>query len=984
MDSLYLVDGSNFLFRAYHAMPPMTTSAGVPTGAVRGFASMLLRLLGEYQPSHVAVIFDAGGRCKRTELLPSYKANRTETPPDLRPQFDLARRVVTAMGVRSLDAVDVEADDLIATYARQAQRQGLQVVVVSSDKDLMQLCSPGQISLLDTMKEEGRGKLYGIPEVIEKWGVGPEQLGDVLALMGDSSDNLPGVPGVGQKTAAQLIQTFGSITELLRRIDEITVRGKDKIQAALRANAEQLLLVRKLVALEETAPTPLPLLELSRQPVLKSDLVMLLRELEFSTLLKRLVAPGGMPGMPDLSDEAARVATVGAAAAPAGSAAVAVVPSAAAPVPVGAAASAEAAPGESTEAAAKKAAESAVTSAVLGELVGWLAATAAPVQVVLTEAQLAQAVTTLQQAGPSALLAVVPQWCEDAHKGHHARLSPVCGLALCGPGAGPVYIPFGHRYLGMPTQLPVETVLQALRPLLTDAKLRKSAFGAKEVQQGLAQLQVAVAGIVTDPSLCSYLLEPGESHSLDDLLARHLPTDYPALPSRESLCHSGKHHIGFDAVEVQRAGELAGAEARATLLLGELLHRKLDVAGRQLLADLELPLASVLAQIEQHGILLDLPVLKQLSAEAAARLATLEAEITAAAGVSINLNSPKQLAELLFEKLGLEPVKKTKGKGGQSVDAEVLEALAAENPIARQIHDHRSLTKLKGTYLDQFPLLASPTTGRLHTSYQQVVAATGRLSSTEPNLQNIPIRTEFGKQIRRAFIAPPGRVLISADYSQIELRVMAHLSSDPLLVHSFQSGEDVHERTAIEMFGPAQGRTSDKRRAAKMINYGIIYGLTDYGLATRLGIERRVAKQYIEDYFVRYRGVKDFMEQLVLRARRDGGARTLLGRFRPLPELTTKNFAARSYAERMAKNTPLQGTAADILKQAMINVQAALLQKEPSALMLLTVHDELVIEAPVERAEVVSELLRTTMEQAVTLRVPLKVDVGAAKNWGDC
>ena len=961
MSTLYLVDGSNFLFRAFHAMPPLLTTAGLPTGAVRGLANMLLRLLGEYQPSHIAVVFDAGGRDLRAERLPSYKQNRAECPPDLLPQFDLARRAVRALGVRCLDATDVEADDLIATLARKAQKAKLQVVIASSDKDLMQLCAEGEIALLDTMKDEGRGKLYGPAEVVEKFGVPPHQLGDVLALMGDTSDNLPGVPGVGPKTAAQLIQTFGSITELLARTSEITVRGKDRVQAALRENADQLRLVRELVTLDEAVPGAPELDELSRQPVHREELLTLLKELEFNTLHKRLTQPGGIPGMPDLSE-----GTDAAAGADAGTPAEGA--TAATTAPDAAAADFPARPVEPATAAI-------IASVPEGG------------SVVLTTAELLQAVATIEaqlRGDPTAYLAVVPQWCEDPRKAHNARLCPVAGLTLAVAGVAPWYVPLTHRYLGAPAQVAADEVVAALRPLLENPAVRKAVYGAKETITGLRQLKLELAGLAVDPALCSYLLDPARSHELTALVTHHLPADYPKLLSREALCLSGKHRLGFDAVDVGRAGELAWAEARATLLVGQVLLQKLDPAGQDLLGALELPLARVLADVESYGVLLDVGVLQQLSREAEVRLRTLETEISTETGVTINLNSPKQLAELLFEKLGLDPGKKNKGKSGHSVDAEVLEGLAADHPIARKIIEHRSLTKLKGTYLDQFPLLCDPKTGRLHTCYQQVVAATGRLSSTEPNLQNIPIRTELGAKIRRAFIAPPGHVLIAADYSQIELRVMAHLSGDPLLCTSFASGEDVHERTAIEMFGPVEGKTSDKRRAAKMINYGIIYGLSDFGLASRLSIERKLAKLYIEEYFARYQGVKDFMEELVLRARRDGGARTLLGRFRPLPDLHTRNYAMRAYAERIAKNTPIQGTAADILKQAMIDVQAALRADQPSTRMLLTVHDELVLEAPEDRKDAVSALVQKAMENAVQLRVPLRVDIGAAQSWADC
>jgi len=971
MSSLYLVDGSNFLFRAFHAMPMMVSSKGVPTGAVRGFASMLLRLIGEHKPTHLAVVFDAGGNDKRAEKFPAYKQNRAECPAELVPQFDLASQLVEAMGVVCLQARDAEADDVIATLARRAEQAGEQVVIVSSDKDLMQLCRDGHIALLDTMKEEGRGKLFGEAEVVEKWGVPPQQLGDVLALMGDSSDNLPGIPGVGPKTAAQLISTFGSLDELLRRLDDVNVRGKDKIIAALTDNQAQLRLVRELVTLDEDL-AGLPAVEaLCRQTVEPKKLLPLLKELEFTTLYRRLIVPGGVPGMPDLSAAAAAIES-GAAAQP-------IPPSVSKSATP--AASADPAPAGSADATTK----ATTTTELRFALSAALAATGGTVRVLLDEATLQRELQQLgQRLSPTDLLAIAPAWSDDGHSGHNARLSPLCGLALCTAAGPPLYLPFAHRYLGAPSQPSRESVVAALNPLLSSPSVHKAVYGAKETQQALLGLGIELAGLITDPSLCSYLLDASQDHSLAALVTRHLPSHYPALLSRKAICQSGKHVLLLDAVELSQAAELVGGEARAALLLGGELHGRLDAASQTLLHQLELPLSTVLAEIEGNGICLDTSVLAQLSTEVATKLDALASEIEKVAGTQVNLNSPKQLAELLFGKLGLPPMKKTKGKTGLSVDAEVLEALAADFPVAQQILEHRSLSKLKGTYIDALPLLVSKQTGRLHTAYQQVVAATGRLSSTDPNLQNIPIRSELGQKIRAAFVAAPGQVLIAADYSQIELRVLAHLSKDPLLVDSFRSGEDVHTRTAIEMFGPDEGKLPDKRRAAKMINYGIVYGLTDYGLATRLQIERRLAKKYIEEYFARYHGVRSFMDELVKRARSDGGARTLRGRFRPLPDLTSKNFPLRGYAERMAKNTPIQGTAADILKQAMIDVQRVLKAQEPQARMLLTVHDELVIEAPRALEESVCTLVQQTMELAETLSVPLVVDVGAARNWADC
>ncbi len=971
MPSLYLVDGSNFLFRAFHAMPPMTTKSGIPTGAVRGFVSMLLRLIADELPSHLAVVFDAEGRSKRAELFAAYKANRSETPPELLPQFDLARRMVRALGIPCLDATDVEADDIIATLAQAGRRAALPVVIVSSDKDLMQLVADGQVELLDTMKEEGRGKRFSEKEVAEKFGVPPAQLGDVLALMGDSSDNIPGVPGIGPKTAAQLILHFGSLTALLAYLDahgnlgEISLRGKDKVVAALREHRAQLAISRQLVALEDDLPLPQPLDQLARHPqsVQRDALLALMTELEFNSLLKRITAPGGLPGLPDLS-----------------------APSVLPPSPVPVASS----PAASSPAAANVIVSAATPGSSAAGLPDWIAAKPEPPQVLLSAIALRD---WLSAAGPSLRehgLAFRLMRCGEGdtpQKPPSPRVATLAGISLYTPLVPAAYLPLSHRYLGAPQQLSTDEALALLSPHFADAALRKFVYGAKDVLLLLSRYgQSALAGIAADPALCSYLLDAGQDHSLDALVQQHLPPDYPALLSREALCRAGgKHAVPFDQVDIAAAADFAAAQARATYLLCATLWPRLDAAAQKLLATLELPLARVLAEIEQHGILIDVDVLGRLSRETDAKLQTLEAEIEGLAGSRINLNSPKQLAELLFDKLGLEPVKKTRGKTGMSVDHEVLEALAEQHPIAHKIIEYRSLSKLKGTYIDQLPGLRDKRTGRLHTTFQQVVAATGRLSSIDPNLQNIPVRSGLGKEIRRAFIAPAGFRLIAADYSQIELRILAHLSRDRLLLESFQSGEDVHKRTAIEMFGPEAGKSDDKRRAAKMINYGIIYGLSDYGLASRLGIERSVAKDYIREYFARYRGVQDFMNDLVAHARRDGGARTLLGRFRPLPDLSNRNYAVRAYAERVAKNTPLQGTAADIMKQAMIDVQSQLAAAgNPQVRLLLTVHDELVLEAPAPVAESVAAEVQRCMEGAVTLAVPLKVDVGIATSWADC
>lgn len=958
MSSLYLVDGSNFLFRAFFAMPPMHTKTGLPTGAVRGFANMMIRLIGQERPTHMAVLFDAGGQDKRAALYPAYKANRAETPPDLVPQFALCRKVVQALGIASIDAVDAEADDLIATLTARARAAGLPVVVVSSDKDLMQLVCDGKVALLDTMKGDDEGKRYNEAAVVEKFGVGPQQLGDLLALMGDTSDNVPGVPGVGPKTATQLLQHFGSLDRLLAQLEtagnlgSVELRGRDKITAALLAHQAQLRINRQLVALVDDLPLPQgmgTLDDVQRKMPTREPLIPLLAELEFQTLLKRITMPGGLPGLPDLSEQGATAGT-----------AEKTLP---APVPD------RAPPRERTD-------------------------PGGPAQILTTEAELdawlAQAAASLHAHG----VAIAPLLCgpTEGHRQTLPRHATLAGVALWTPDAPPVYLPLAHRYLGAPAQLDWPSTKARLSPVFASTAVKKYLASAKDHVLVFAQAGLPLAGLLADPCLCSYLLDPARDHSLPALVPQHLPTSYPALPPREALLVQGRRHIAFDEVDIAGAASLAVAEAHATYALCGVLLGQLSKAARALHDDMELPLSLVLAQIEQHGILIDTAVLGRLSTQTEGQLHTLTQEITALAYPGIpaqdtpplNLNSPKQLAELLFEKLGLSPVKKTRGKTGLSVDHAVLEALAHEHPIAHKIMDHRSLSKLKNTYIDQLPTLLDKRTGRIHTTYQQMVAATGRLSSTDPNLQNIPVRSGLGQEIRRAFIAPKGHLLIAADYSQIELRVLAHLCQDRLLVESFQRGEDVHVRTAMEMFGPESGKDPEKRRAAKMINYGIIYGLTDFGLASRLGIERTTARDYIREYFVRYSGVRTYLDKLVEMARAEGGARTLWGRFRPLPEINDRSFTVKSYAERMAKNTPIQGTAADILKRAMIDVQADLQRTHSPVRMLLTVHDELVFEAPEDLAETAAAEIKTRMEQAASLLVPLQVDVGIAQSWADC
>jgi len=930
-DTLYLVDGSGFIHRAYHALPPLTTRRGVPSGAVYGFTQMLMKLELDYKPSHLAVVLDAGKRSFRNDLFPAYKANRVEPPDDLRPQFGLVREVVDAFGVPRLESTEMEADDLIAALVRRAREAGMPVVIVSSDKDLMQLVEEPEVVLLDTMKDPP--KTYDTAGVVEKLGVPPSQVRDLLALMGDSVDNIPGVRGVGPKTACALIQHFGSLDEMYRRLDEVgqlkTLRGAASVMAKLREAEGDARMSQRLVSLDASADPGVDIEALRRKEPDFARVEECLRALEFGRLIDRLRAAG--KGGPAATADATLPLPIPAVPTPAAAPAVALV---------------EGAP-----------------------------------TIVLDEKSLADVVARLRAGGEVGLGVELA--------GGSTLTGALVGIALAGPGLA-AYVPVGHRYLGAPAQLPLQRALDGLRPLLADAAVKKSVPDAKDVELVLARHGVALAGVACDPLVASYLLDTTEAHDLPALAARRLGA---AVPARAELTGTGKRALPFDTVEVERAAAYAAraadaARALAAPLLDELDHRQM----RHLLDGLELPLAHVLAVIERHGVRLDVAWLRTLSDRVDKQLTEIETEVRAqaveAAGpafADLNLGSPKQLQELLFDKLGLPPQKRT--KTGYSVDADTLEELAPLHPVAARIAEHRTLAKLKGTYLDALPLLVDQKTGRLHTSYRQTIAATGRLSSVEPNLQNVPIRTPFGAEIRKAFIAEEGWRLVVGDYSQIELRVLAHLSKDDVLLDSFRRGEDIHERTVVEMFGADRRHDKALRSVAKMINYGIAYGLSDFGLAQRLGIERDKAKEYIDGYLRTYRGVAAYMDGLVADAYRDGGARTMFGRFRPIPELKQKARMVRMQGERMAKNTPIQGTAADILKYAMIAVQRMLDERTAStgsrARMLLTVHDELVLEAPEAEADEVGAALRRAMEGAVALDVPLVVDLGVGRTWSD-
>jgi DNA polymerase I len=908
--TLFIVDALNYLFRAFHALPPLTTKAGQPTGAVYGLCQMLLRIEREHQPSHMCVVFDAPGRTFRDDLFGEYKANRSPTPPELLAQIDLAHEVAKAFGYTVLSVEGVEADDVIATLVRMAKAEKLAVVIGSSDKDLMQLCSE-DVKLLDAMKN----RLLGPAEVVEKWFVPPEKLGDVLALMGDSVDNVPGVPGIGPKTAAELINTYGSLEGVLANVDKI--KGK-KAQAIAQAR-ETLAVSRQLVRLREDVALSKPLAELRRVPAAAETLRELFTRLEFGRLLAQL-GPAAIPAAAEtITEVAAEVLEAG-------------------PAPAAVAVVEEPEP-----------------------------------RTVGDKAGLSEMASTIERAGEVAISALF-----DHDSPLRAGLS---AMALATPDGTRYYVPIRQGLFEHRDGLSEEDLLAALGPVLSSSSVAKHLHNGKLLDVFLRAHGRSLAGVKSDTMLGAYLLDAGRAgYDLAMLAVEELGRP---LESRAGWVKVGRglRHL-VDAPLDAKAPRHLGAEAAAILALASKQDERLTALKQQsLYREVELALSPVLAAMEAWGIRLDSDYLRSLGAEVDAGAKSLETEIHALAGGDFNIASPKQLAEILFGKLQLPIVKKT--KTGASTDADVLEELAALHPMPAKILEYRTLTKLKGTYIDALPALVNPRTRRLHTTFQQAVAATGRLSSSDPNLQNIPIRSEIGRKIRHAFVADPGYQIVSADYSQIELRVLAHFSEDPAFLDAFRSGADIHRRTAAEVFGVAQSDVTDEqRRIAKAINFGLVFGQTDFGLAQVLRIPRGEAHKYIQSYFERYARVRSHMDAMIADARRTQVVSTLLGRTRALPEIASKRPQDRNYAERIARNTPIQGSAADILKLAMLRVARGL-SKFPQVRLLLTVHDELVFEVPTGEVEAFCPWVKAEMEAAYELRVPLVVEVHGGPSWGD-
>lgn len=882
---LVLVDGSAYLYRAYHALPALTNTRGEPTGAIYGVTRMLRRLLADYAPTHVGVVFDAPGKTFRHDLFVEYKANRTAMASELVAQIPALHAIVQALGLHLIVETGVEADDVIGTLAKQAEAAGMPVLIFTGDKDFAQLVTP-QITLLDTMKEQ-RLDVHGVEE---KFGVPPTLFVDYLTLIGDTIDNIPGVETVGPKTAVKWLKTYGSLDAILASAHQI----KGKVGEKLREALPRLPLTRQLLTLRCDVPLPKTPAQLILQPPNEEALQTLFTDLDFDQWLTEL-PPGP------------RIAT---------------------------------------------AYQTILTIPALEE---WLARLkAAP--------QFALALTTLEA--------------------DNYLDTQLVGIALAlGPEEG-VYIPLAHDDLSAPQQLPRETVLNALKPLLENPAQLKIGYHCKTLAHVLANYSIELKGAIFDVLLESYTLNSTANHELAALAQHHLHFKFNTFEQRAG---QGKKQLAFNQWDIQQATDYATQTADVTWRLHHSLWPKLQAVPSlaRLFSDIEMALVPVLVRMERYGVKIDSAKLYAQNVKLSDQLQILTQQAYELAGETFNLNSPKQVQTILFEKLQLLPSKKT-AKGQQSTAEEVLDELKAQHPLPQIILAYRQLSKLKSTYLETLPKQIHPRTGRIHTSYQQAVTATGRLSSVAPNLQNIPIRTEEGRRIRQAFIAAEGYCLMTADYSQIELRIMAHLSGDANLVAAFQNGQDIHQFTAAEIFGiPPAEVTAEQRRGAKAVNFGLIYGMSAFGLAKQLGVAHDKAQSYLEAYFDRYPAVKTYMEQTRLQAKEHGFVETVLGRRLYLPELYASQHQRQQYAERAAINAPLQGTAADLMKRALVDVAAWIQKNQLDIKMIMQIHDELVLEVkndPNLLAET-TQTLRHIMSQVATLRVPLVVNVGIGENW---
>lgn len=921
---LVLVDGSSYLYRAFHAFPPLTNREGVPTGAMYGVLNMLRSLIAQCQPSHIVVVFDAKGKTFRDELFAEYKSHRPPMPDDLRSQIEPLHQMVKAMGIPLLVIPGVEADDVIGTLALSAAAKGRDVLISTGDKDMAQLVTP-QVTLINTMNNT----ILGPEEVCEKYGVPPELIIDFLALMGDSSDNIPGVPGVGEKTAQALLQGLGGLDTLYSQLDKIadlSFRGAKTMAAKLEQHKDAAYLSYKLATIKTDVE-----LEVNEQDLaLREPEVDELRELfaryEFKRWLAELESTGTLKAgnKNSVAGKPAPVAYQAAAAAP-------------------------------------------EVSATLSQE-GY--------EVILDWDSFNRWLKQLEQAELFAF--------DTETDGLDYMSSNLVGISFAIEAGKAAYVPFGHDYIGAPDQLSAEEVLKSLKPLLESEKALIIGQNLKFDQSMLARYDINLRGIEFDTMLESYVLDSvAGRHDMDSLAGRYL--NHKTI-SFDELAGKGKNQLTFNQLAIEHAGPYAAEDADVTLQLHLAMWPKLqqEPSLERVFRKIEMPLVPVLSRMERTGVLIDAQILNQHSAELAQRLKELEDQAHELAGEPFNLSSTKQLQAIFYEKQKLPVLKKTPG-GAPSTNEEVLAELALDYPLPKVILEHRGLAKLKTTYTDKLPLMVNAVSGRVHTSYHQAVTATGRLSSSDPNLQNIPVRNEEGRRIRQAFIAPEGYRIMAADYSQIELRIMADLSGDKGLLDAFAQGKDIHRATAAEVFGtPLEQVSGEQRRSAKAINFGLIYGMSAFGLARQLGIQRGEAQRYMDLYFERYPGVLEYMERTRVQASEQGYVETLFGRRLYLPDIKASNGMRRKGAERAAINAPMQGTAADIIKTAMIEVDNWLQQQDkPLVKMIMQVHDELVFEVHESVLDASEQTIRQLMEQCVKLSVPMKVDVGVGMNWDE-
>ncbi|MBG2803909.1 DNA polymerase I [Proteus sp. WDL240414] len=920
-----LVDGSSYLYRAYHAFPPLTNSQGEPTGAMYGVLNMLRSLIIQYKPSHVAVVFDAKGKTFRDELYEEYKSNRPPMPDDLREQIAPLHEMVQAMGLPLLSISGVEADDVIGTLALKAAADGRDVLISTGDKDMAQLVTP-KITLINTMTNV----ILGPDEVKEKYGVPPELIIDFLALMGDSSDNIPGVPGVGEKTALGLLQGLGSLDDIYQQLDNIATlsfRGAKTLGAKMAEHEKVAKLSYKLATIKTDVELDKTFDDLVVNEPNLDQLLEMFTRYEFKRWISDLQNGGW------LAQRSTHKVAV---------------------------------PYTSEAVNPKEAPVSANFPVITQE----------NYEAVLTHESLARWVELLKKAPAFAFDTET-----DSLNNIDARL---VGLSFAIEPGKAAYIPLRHEYLDAPDQLPVNEVLAALKPILEDKNILKIGQNLKFDRGIMENEGIELNGIHFDTMLESYVLNSvSNRHDMDTLAEKHLNHKTTTF---EEIAGKGKGQLTFNQIEVEQATLYAAEDADITLLLHQALYPQIDAIEplKHVYRDIEMPLVPVLSRMERKGVLIDAQVLAVQSQEITQRLAEIEKETFALAGQEFNLSSPKQLQEILFDKLQLPVIKKTP-KGAPSTNEEVLEELAHSHELPRLILEHRGLAKLKSTYTDKLPLMVNSKTKRVHTSYHQAVTATGRLSSRDPNLQNIPVRNEEGRRIRQAFIAREGFKIVAADYSQIELRIMAHLSQDKGLLDAFAQGKDIHRATASEVFGiPLEDVTSEQRRSAKAINFGLIYGMSAFGLSQQIGVERREAQRYMDLYFERYPGVLDYMERTRKQASEQGYVETLDGRRLYLPEINSKNAIRRKASEREAINAPMQGTAADIIKKAMIAVDNWICNECPADVhMIMQVHDELVFEVRESYLENANIMIHKLMESSMELAIPLKVEVGIGNNWDE-